>query len=105
MMSDKKKVNWLLQAQNIVDNAIRKIKPSTAYNQTVTYSVLSIVKEGKLPHGINHEAFINQKIVTGGDWNRVPDLPKGLSYHVSIETLFDLVRRYHRCQDDRASQY
>ena len=99
MLHEKKKVTLLLQAQNVVVYDKRKANSRAAYNQTVTSSVLSIVKQGKIPDGRKYEAFINEKRAPGGNWTGVPDLPKVISEHVSLEPLFDIVSRSFHNQD------
>ena len=82
-----------MQVKNIFVYAIRKSNTSTDHNQTITFSVLSIVNEGKLPDGSKYEAFIYRNRVPIGDRTVVPDLPKVLSEHVSLKPLFDIIRR------------
>jgi hypothetical protein len=102
----KKGVHRVLRAQNVVVYAFSKAKPSAAYNQQVTTNIISIVKEGKLPDDSKCEAFLDQKRIPGGDRTGFPNLPPGkLTEYVSLEPLFEHVRRWRRRRDGCAAQY
>ena len=49
-----------------------KANPSAVHSTTVTYSLESMVKEGKLLEGRKSEAFINKVRIPGGDISGAP---------------------------------
>ena len=99
ILREKKNVTRLLREQNVIIYAIRKANLSAAYNQTVTSTVLYIVKEGKIPDGSKYKECIDQKRVPGENRTGVPGIPEVVPERVSLDPLFDLVRIYH-CRRD-----
>ena len=105
---EKKGIHRFLRAQNVVIYAFSKAKPSAAYDAVANEVILSVLKEGKLPDNCKCEAFIDKKRVPGGDRSShppLPDDPDGLSDVVSLEPLFEHVRRWRRWRDGCRGQY
>jgi hypothetical protein len=91
----KKKIDRVLQLENVVVNTLTKAKASVAYNQYSTTQIMSIIKHSALPDDSKDEAFLDGKQIPGGVRDGLPDLPQDkLLECESCPPLYPNIQRY-----------